>query len=119
MLFLKYCLTNSICLCYYMCDNFFPISNFRTAFGFCKNSFRYILDLILPQIGLANNNPSDLTPISKLCIFLDFVRTNSFQRVVGTQGHNLIHQSRACIIINQIAHIIAELHGQVNIYEKF
>jgi hypothetical protein len=37
---------------------------------------------------------------------------------VGSQGHNQVHQSRACIIINQIAHIIADLHGQVNIDEE-
>ncbi len=88
--------------------------HFRKIFGFSKAGFRFVLDLILPQIQAANSNHREyLPPVNKLCIFLDFLRSNSFQRVVGTQHHNRVSQSRSCIIINEIAHIIAGLHTEV------
>ena len=87
---------------------------YRTIFGFSKDGFVFILDLILPKIRLSERkNPAYLTPLAKLCIFLDFLRTNSFQRVIGTQHHNQVSQSTSCKVINNIAHILAEMHEEV------
>jgi len=44
---------------------------------------------------------------------MDFARTNSFQRAVGTQHHIRVHQSRAGTVINSVAQILANLLPQL------
>jgi len=41
--------------------------------------------------------------------FLDFLRTNSFHRSVGTQNHNRVTQSTCCKIVNTVSRIFARL----------
>lgn len=89
--------------------------NYRTIFGFSKDGFKFILDKILPALESSEKNRDYLTPVQKLAIFLDFLRTNSFQRVVGTQRHNEVSQSRACVVINALASIIARLREEVTL----
>ena len=88
--------------------------HFRTIFGFSKNAFKHILDRILPLLVGSDRNQDYLTLVQKLCIFLDFLRTNSFQPVIGSQNHNMVSQGRSCVIINSLASIIASLREEVN-----
>jgi hypothetical protein len=91
---------------------------FSEIFGFSKDGFRQVLDLVLPDLTSSRHkNPSHLTPVQKLCIFLDFLRTNSFHRTVGTQHHVRVHQSKACRIINYVAECLARHVPMVNILQ--
>ena len=92
---------------------------YRKIFGFSKNAFKFILDKILHELQGSARNRDYLTPVQKLAVFLDFLRTNSFQRVIGTQMHNQISQSRSCVIINSVAATIARLRGEVIIFRIF
>jgi hypothetical protein len=79
-----------------------------------RDSFRRILDLIQPDLaGERDNNPVDLLPIHKFCIFLQFMRTNSFQKSVGSQHHIRVAASAACNNINFVAKILAGLVPKV------
>jgi hypothetical protein len=73
-----------------------------------------VLEQISSRIRQGETKHSEfLTPVHKLCICLDFLRTNAFQGTIATQHHNRITQGRSCIIINEIASFIADLSGQV------
>ena len=68
--------------------------------------------MALPHLqSCEKNNPVFLTPIQKICIFLDFLRTNSFHRSVGTQFHNRVTQSTCCKTVNSVARIFANLQS--------
>jgi hypothetical protein len=79
-----------------------------------KEGFRRILDMIQgPLAGERDDNPVDLLPIHKLAIFLQFLRTNSFHKSVGSQHHIRVVKSAACVHINNVAKIIAGLVPEV------
>ena len=81
---------------------------FRKIFGFSKYGFRYLLDILGPRIiHSEKNNPVFLTPVLKLCIFIDFLRTNSYHRVIGTQMHVRVRQSTVCRVVNEISRVVA------------
>jgi hypothetical protein len=83
-----------------------------------RDSFRRILDLIQEDLaGERDNNPVDLLPIHKLCIFLQFLRTNSFKKSVGSQHHIRVAASAACKNINFVDKILAGLVPKVIIEE--
>ena len=91
---------------------------YRQIFGFSKDSFRFILDIALPKMEMSGrNNVVFLTPVQRMCIFLDFLRTNAFQRVIGTQTHNQVHQSTACRVVNELAHIFGNMMDEVSCYK--
>ena len=88
----------------------------RASFGFTKDGFKYLLDLVLQDLMQSEvRSRASLTPVLKLAIFLDFLRTNTFHRVIGTQHHNRVSQGTATVVINQVSKIIAKLHNQVHI----
>jgi hypothetical protein len=79
-----------------------------------KDSFRRILDLIQDDLaGERDNNTVDLLPINKLCIFLQFLRTNSFHKSVASQHHIRVAPSAACKNINFVAEILSGLVPKV------
>jgi hypothetical protein len=86
---------------------------FRIIFGMSKDSFRRVLGLIEVQlVGPRQHNPVSLNPIHKLTIFLQFLRTNGFQKSVGSQHHIRVSQSVVCEVVNNVAKIIAGLVPQ-------
>ncbi len=87
----------------------------RIIFGLSKNGVRFLVNLALPYIATSERrNTIFLTPIQKICIFLDFLRTNSFQRSVASQSHNRITQSTCCVTVNTISRIFARLQSGAN-----
>jgi hypothetical protein len=79
-----------------------------------KDSFRRILDMLQVQLaGERDDNPVDLLPIHKLAIFLQFLRTNSFHKSVGSQHHIRVAKSVVCTNVNNVAKIIASLVPEV------
>jgi hypothetical protein len=95
------------------CWVFFFLNNFhitfhRIVFGMSKEGFRRILDMVQEQLaGERDDNPVDLLPIHKLAIFLQFLRTNSFQKSVGSQHHIRVAKSVVCNNVNNVAKVIA------------
>ena len=88
------------------------IDIFRKIFGFSKNGFRYLLDIVGPRIVHSEKkNPVFLTPVLKLGIFIDFLRTNSFHRVVGTQMHIRVRQSTVCKVVNELSRVVASFQN--------
>ena len=86
---------------------------YRTLFGFSKNGVKFLVDLAAPVLASSErNNVVFLTPIQKICIFLDFLRTNSFHRTIGTQSHNRISQSTCCKVVNAVSQIFANLQPE-------
>ena len=74
---------------------------------------KFLVDLAAPVLASSErNNVVFLTPIQKICIFLDFVRTNSFHRTIGTQSHNRISQSTCCKVVNAVSQIFANLQPE-------
>ena len=85
-----------------------PPNKFKEIYGFSKDGFNHVLQLVKDDVNVSSHdNPDHITPIHQLSIFLDFLRTSSFQRVVGTQHHKQIHQSLACRVINKVAKALA------------
>jgi hypothetical protein len=80
----------------------------RIVFGMSKEGFRRILDMVQEQLaGERDDNPVDLLPIHKLAIFLQFLRTNGFQKSVGSQHHIRVAKSVVCRNVNNVAKVIA------------
>jgi hypothetical protein len=63
--------------------------------------------------GERDDNPVSLRPIQKFAIFLQFLRTNSFQKSVGSQHHVRVAKSAVCNHVNNVAKIIAGLVSEV------
>jgi hypothetical protein len=81
-----------------------------------RDSFRRILEVIQDDLAGEredSDNPVDLLPIHKLCIFLQFLRTNSFHKSVGSQHHIRVAASAACKNINFVAKILSGLVPKV------
>jgi hypothetical protein len=75
-----------------------------------KDSFRRILELIQDNLaGERDENSVNLQPIHKLGIFLQFLRTNSFHKSVGSQHHIRVAPSAVCKHINFVAKIVSRL----------
>jgi hypothetical protein len=79
-----------------------------------KDSFRRILELIQNDLaGERDENTVNLLPIHKFAIFLQFLRTNAFQKSVGSQHHIRVAASAACKHVNSVAKILARLVPKV------
>ena len=85
---------------------------FRKIFGFSKHWFCYLLDIIGPRIVHSEKkNPVFLTPVLKLGIFIDFLQTNAYHRVVGTQMHIRVRQSTVCKVVNELSRVVASFQN--------
>jgi hypothetical protein len=82
---------------------------FRVMFGMGKVPFCQILDMIEPQLHRTSEgeSPTVLPALHRFIIFLQFMRTNSFQRAVGTQQFIQVSQSVVCKTVNEVAEILA------------
>jgi hypothetical protein len=78
-------------------------------FGMGKIPFRQILAMIEPQLHRTSEgeSPTVLPSLHRFVIFLQFMRTNSFQRAVGTQQFIQVSQSVVCNTVNEVAEILA------------
>ena len=86
---------------------------FQNEHGMSKHAFRHLLDVLNPQLeSVLSNKPSTLPPALKLSAFLRFLRTNSFQRVVGSDKSLKISQSVVCNEVNGVAKILAQKQSQ-------
>lgn len=69
--------------------------------------------MALPELTSSTpENPAHLPPAIRLSCFLQFLRTNSLQRAVGSQKRLNISQAAVCQEINRVARIFAEKHEQ-------
>jgi hypothetical protein len=79
-----------------------------------KDSFRRILLLIQDDLaGERDENAVNLQPIHKFGIFLQFLRTNSFHKSVGSQHHIRVAPSAVCKHISSVAKIVSRLVPKV------
>ena len=90
---------------------------FRVIFGMSREAFKELLSILEPHLSRERDGRRDtLLPIHRLCIFLQFLRTNSFHKSVGSQHHIRVNQSVVTRTVNHIASIISQLVPQ---YVKF
>jgi hypothetical protein len=87
-------------------------------FGMGKEPFCEILrmlkpDLVRPREG---ENPTVLPALHRFVVYLQFMRTNSFQRAVGTQRFVRVSQSVVCKTVHEISLLLAK---KVNEFVKF
>jgi len=80
-----------------------------------KSSFQFVLSLIENKlIGESSSTKNyNLLPSQKLAIFLDYLRSNSFHRCVGSQKHNHVGQGTTTNVINQVAGVVSEMISEV------
>jgi hypothetical protein len=71
------------------------------------------VNVALQLAGERDDNPVSLLPIHKFAIFLQFLRTNSFHKSVGSQHHVRVAKSVVCTNVNNVAKIIAGLVSEV------
>jgi hypothetical protein len=64
-------------------------------------------------VGERDDNLVTLLPIHKFAIFLQFLRTNSFHKYVGSQHHIQVAKSVVCNNVNNVAKILAGLVSEV------
>jgi hypothetical protein len=78
-------------------------------FGMGKIPFSQILAMIEPQLHRTSEgeSPTTLPALHRFVIYLQFMRTNSFQRAVGTQQFIQVSQSVVCNTVNEVAEILA------------
>jgi hypothetical protein len=70
-------------------------------------------NVALQLSGERDDNPVSLLPIHKFAIFLQFLRTNSFHKSVGSQHHVRVAKSVVCTNVNNVAKIVAGLVSEV------
>jgi hypothetical protein len=82
---------------------------FRVMFGMGKLPFRQIFAMIEPELQRTREgeNPTVLPALHRFIIYLQFMRTNAFQRAVGTQRFIRVSQSVVCITVNEVVAILA------------
>ena len=80
--------------------------SFQVRYRFTKQSFVYLLDLILPQL-MVDPRGNPLPPVLQLAAFLRFAATGSFQQVLGDS----INCAKGTVskYIRRLALILAEL----------
>ena len=57
-----------------------------------------------------------LSSLEKFTIYLQYCRTNSFHRDVGTQFHVRVSQSTATRVVNKVAGVIGRAVNEVSTY---
>jgi hypothetical protein len=91
---------------------------FRVMFGMGKLPFRQIFDMIQPELERIREgqSPTVLPAMHRFIIFLQFMRTNAFQRAVGTQRFIRVSQSVVCTTVNEVSRLLA---GKVAEFVQF
>jgi hypothetical protein len=75
-----------------------------------KVAFKHILDMLVPSLHRQRegSNPTVLPPLHRFVIFLQFLRTNEFQRAVGTQHFIRVSQSQVSKTVKEVSELLAE-----------
>ena len=76
---------------------------FFSVFGFSKNHVNELVDLVRDALSPRIQRRTVLDAERKMLIFLDYVRGNSLQRVVGRGRHTGTHQTTVSRVIEQVA----------------
>ena len=76
--------------CFLLSDNPFETyreDEFSQTFGFGKENTRAIVEIVRDSLAPKIDRKTVLTPEQKVLVFLDYIRSNSLQRVLGKQRH--------------------------------
>jgi hypothetical protein len=78
-------------------------------FGMGKVPFQQIFAMLEPELQRTREgeNPTVLPALHRFLIYLQFMRTNSFQRAVGSQHFIQVSQSVVCNTVNEVAKMLA------------
>ena len=79
-----------------------------------KASFEIILARIRPQLASQDFKVTNLTPETKLSIFLMFLRSNGYHSMVASHHIHQVSTSTATKVINLVSNLIASLMPEVN-----
>jgi hypothetical protein len=81
----------------------------RLIFGMGKVAFKQMLDMTAPALRRTREgeNPTVLPAMHRFVVFLQFLRTNEFQRAVGTQFFLRVSQSLVSKTVKEVAEIMA------------
>ena len=72
---------------------------FVKTFGFGKDSVYSIVDLVRDALEPMIERRTVLSPENKVLIFLDYIRSNSLQRVLGKKRHS----GEVLFLFNQVS----------------
>ena len=92
--------------CFLNSENPFEVyryDEFLGIFGFSKEHVVELVDIVRQDLTSVIERRTVLKPEMKLLIFLDYVRGNSLQRVIGNERHTGTHQSTVSRVIEQVA----------------
>ena len=73
------------------CENPFVAyreDEFAQTFGFGKEIIYAIVEMVKDDLEVRIERRTTLTPEKKVLIFLDYIRSNSLQRVLGKKRHS-------------------------------
>ena len=73
------------------CENPFVAyreDEFAQTFGFGKENVRAIVEMVRDALEVKIERRTVLSPEDKVLIFLDYIRSNSLQRVLGKKRHS-------------------------------
>ena len=86
----------------YRDDKFFGV------FGFSKLQVIELVDMVRDSLSPRIQRRTFLDAERKMLIFLDYVRGNSLQRVIGIERHTSVHQTTISRVIEQVADALNE-----------
>ena len=78
-----------------------------------REHFLVLLDLVGPELEMKRDSVLNLNVITKLCIFLSFLRGNAPHRVCGTTNFAEVHESTVTRTVNHCAEILAKMSPRV------
>ena len=86
---------------------FYNDEKFQANLAFSKNAFLMILDIFKDKLAKHTSNKYNISPLLRLTVFLQYMRSNEFYRSVSTQGIIQLPKSEVGIIVNEVAIAIA------------
>ena len=78
-----------------------------------KDQFSFFIDLAGNELHPKKHSILNLSPVTKLAIYLDYIRTNGFHRTIGKSCWAQVDQKTATYTINKVAKIFALKVGEV------
>ena len=79
---------------------------FAETFGFGKENVHSIVDMVRDALEARIERRTVLSPENKVLIFLDYIRSNSLQRVLGKKRHSggVLFSNTSSCKITEIKH---------------
>ena len=90
-------------------------NEFKRIFGLSKDHFLVLLEMVEPKLTPKRPNVLNLNPITKLAVFIDFLRTNNFHRTCSSALWANMSETQANLVVNQCARAFADLTPKVGI----